>query len=409
MHNIYLDHNATTPLDSAIWGAMSEYAHAPLNPSSVHGFGRKAHSVLEESRQRITQTLNAHDKKVVFTATGTEANNLALRGLENMTVFVSAVEHDSVLKIPNVNILAVDAEGVVDVHALEEALQACEDKALVSVMLANNETGVIQPIAEISRIAHEYGALVHSDAVQGLGKIPVDVDALGVDMLTISGHKCYGPQGAAALLLNKSLQLKPLYHGGGQEHGMRAGTQNLLAIIGLAEVVAKAPERLKHIDHITMLRDRLEERVVEHGAKVFGKDASRLPNTSCLSMPKVEAQTQLIHFDMRDIAVSAGSACSSGKVETSHVLKAMGVGDEASNAIRISLGETNTEQEVDIFIDAWEELYSRIAKPLNQPYIPPPLAGEVRWGQVAETLPPPQPSPKKREGITHYLNDKVTL
>lgn len=370
MDRVFLDHNATTPLAPQVWQAMGEVAADPLNASSVHGFGRQAHSIVEGARREVAALVNGKNKRVVFTSCGTEANNLALGGLgEGVTKLVSAAEHASVLKTRDVQLIPVDADGVVDLVALERMLANIQGKVLVSVMLANNETGVIQPVADVARIAHQYGALMHTDAVQAVGKIEVDIEQLGVDMMTLSAHKINGPQGAAALIVNKSLQLVPLLNGGSQEQGFRAGTQNVAAIQGFGVAAKLAAQRLKTAHDIATLRDKLESNIKVHApqAVIFGSNVPRLGNTSYVSMPGVDAQMQLIHFDLLGIAVSSGAACSSGKVETSHVLQAMGVEKNiAQTALRISLGSETTIEEVDYFLKGWTQLYDRSHDKHNQ-------------------------------------------
>lgn len=359
---IYLDHNATTPATDAAKAAVFSAMDAPLNASSVHGFGREAKKRLDNARRQITAAVNAENYHVIFTASGTEANNLGVRGVEGVKevggVFVSAVEHVSILNaVPSAEKIRVDGNGVVDLGALASRIHAFHASHPsrvfhVSIQLANNETGVIQPIAEIARIVHEAGGILHCDAVQALGKIAVDVSVLNADMLTLSSHKIGGPLGAAALLVKPGIELKPLIIGGGQELGLRAGTENVPAIVGFGA----AATGLKSQD--SALRDYLEASLPE--AVVFGYEAARLPNTSCIGMPDVKNETQLIHFDLEGIAVSAGSACSSGKVKLSHVLTAMGVKKElAETAIRVSLGAGTTKQEIDAFVKAWQSLYQR--------------------------------------------------
>lgn len=357
---IYLDHNATTPATDAAKAAMFAVMDAPLNASSVHRFGRDAKKLLDRARAQIRNAVNAENYHVIFTATGTEANNLALKGgawcLVPGALFVSAVEHASVLNTaPDAARIPVDTNGIINLHELQKLLSTKHEApgtTLVSIQLANNETGVIQPIAEIAQLVHEAGGMLHVDAVQGLGKIAVDVSKLNADMLTLSSHKIGGPLGAAALLVKPGIELKGQIIGGGQELGLRAGTENVPAIVGFGV----AAEGLKFPD--SALRDYLEVSLPE--AVVFGYEAARLPNTSCIGMPSVSNETQLIHFDLEGIAVSAGSACSSGKVKLSHVLTAMGVAKEtAHTAIRVSLSAATTKQEIDQFIASWKALFAR--------------------------------------------------
>ena len=283
-------------------------------------------------------------------------------GPEGPRVLVSAVEHVSVLKAaPDTETLAVDADGVVDLPALDAMLAADGRPALVSVMLANNETGVIQPLAEVSEIAHKHGARVHCDAVQAAGKIAVDPAALGIDMVSLSAHKIGGPTGVGALVLFGDTDLSALVHGGGQERGRRAGTENVPGIAGFGVAAEAALGGLSDFASLGAWRDGIEAVLGGHaGVRVFGAGVSRLANTSCLTMPGVQAEHLIIALDLEGVAVSAGSACSSGKVEPSHVLAAMGVpAEEAATAIRVSLGWNTTEDEVRRFVEAWNEVYAK--------------------------------------------------
>jgi cysteine desulfurase len=362
MKTIYLDHNATSPLLPAAQAVMIDIWNVPLNSSSIHQNGRSARKLMEDARNGILTQLGATNARLIFTASGTEANNLAMHGIENIAILISAVEHHSVLKSANyTGLIPVDANGVVRLEALENLLKIGGKKPLVSVMLANNETGVIQPIKEIVALSKKYGALVHTDAVQAFGKIPVSFDDLGVDMMTVSAHKLGGPVGAAALIVKKPLLVKAQIKGGGQEQSFRAGTENVAAIVGFA-AAASARKNQGANDNIRALRDWLEAELEGYTGMslVFGKDVERLPNTSCLHMPNVANEIQLMHFDMAGIAVSAGSACSSGKVEASHVLLAQNVkSSEALETIRISLGAETTKNELIQFIKSWQQLYQR--------------------------------------------------
>lgn len=363
---IYLDYNATTPLRPSVRAAMQAVENLPLNPSSVHGAGRQAKKLLEDARASIAHALGAFPNEIIFTASGSEANNLALRGFDR-PILVSAIEHASNKKTADLlggATLPVDAQGLLDLKALESQLVALGRPALVSVMLANNATGVLQPIRAIADIVHAHGGVLHCDAVQAFGKVPVDWGLLGVDMLTISAHKAGGPVGVAALLIRNDLPIRPLITGGGQELGRRAGTENIPLIVGFAalvnEVVAcpEAKEMLR-------LRDWLESELLAAApsARVFSAKAPRLPNTIQLSMPGVSSETQLMHFDLAGYAVSAGSACSSARIEPSPVLLAMGVSkEEAATAIRISFGWQTTEEEVKSFAAAWKSAYGKMGK-----------------------------------------------
>jgi cysteine desulfurase len=361
---IYLDHNATTPVLPAAAAAVAEALARTGNPSSVHGFGRAARASLDRARRAVARLVGAAEDAVVFTSGGTEANNLALTGVAGARVLVSAIEHDSVLRAaPTAERIPVTQEGVVDLQALDRLLAAGSDgRTLVSVMLANNETGVIQPVAEVAAIARRHGALVHCDAVQAAGRIAVDLASLGADMLTLSAHKLGGPPGVGALVVRAGLALAPLLRGGGQEGWRRAGTENLPGIAGFAaaaEAAASAPGRMAELG---ALRDALERRIraIAPQVPVYGAGAPRLANTSCIGMPGVKGETQVMAFDLAGIAVSAGAACSSGKVAASAVLSAMGATPAAAaEAIRVSFGPGNGAGDVDRFVVAWRELYER--------------------------------------------------
>ena len=360
---VYLDYNATTPVLAVAKAATNDALDLLGNPSSVHRFGAGARQIVDQARDKIAALVGAKTGTVIFTSGGTEANNLAILGADR-PVIVSAAEHDSVLApsriaINGVTIVPVDADGVVDLAALGKVL-AARPGALVSLMLANNETGVCQPIHEAVALARAAGALVHCDAVQGPGKLPVDMDALGVDMLTISAHKFGGPMGAGALVVRKDIELNARQVGGGQEGYRRAGTQNVPGIAGFAAAAQWWIESAIDLTAVGQLRDRLERACQEFGATVFGADAARLPNTSCLTMPGVSSETQVMAFDLDGIALSAGAACSSGKVGPSHVLAAMGAPpDIAASAVRVSLGWDTREDDIDRFIGAWTALYRR--------------------------------------------------
>jgi cysteine desulfurase len=365
---IYLDYNATAPLRPEVRAAMEALAGAPLNPASVHGVGRAAKKHLEDARAGIAQALSAFPNEVIFVGSGSEANNMVLRAFAGeRALLVSAIEHASISKTASLlgaATVPVDGNGVVNLTMLEAQLKALGRPALVSVMLANNETGVIQPIAEVACIAHTHGALVHCDAVQALGKTTLDWGLLGVDMLTVSGHKCGGPVGAAALLVRNDLPIKPLITGGGQELGRRAGTENIPAIVGFAEAVKQAV-RGEQAKEWLEWREWLEATLLQAApeAQIFGSNATRLPNTLQISMPGVKSETQLMNFDLAGFAVSAGSACSSGRVAASSVLLAMGVTPEiAETAIRISWGWGTTHAEVEAFAEAWKAAYLRITR-----------------------------------------------
>ena len=360
--SVYLDHNATSPLRPAAFDAMVEALRAGGNPSSVHGSGRRARAIVDKARRDVSALVGASPAETIFTSGGTEANNLALSGAGRRRVLVSAIEHDSVLRaVPEAEILPVDGNGVLDLATLETALAASAEPALVSVMLANNETGVLQPIAEVVRLARRVGALVHCDAVQGAGKVPVDLNGLGVDYLSLSAHKLGGPTGVGALVVRRGAPLAPDRRGGGQESNRRAGTEN---VSGAAGFGAAAAEAVRGLD-VTVLRDGLELSLVQIApeARVFGAGAPRISNTTCISMPGVPAETQVMALDLAGVCISAGAACSSGKVQRSPVLAAMGVtAAEAACATRLSLGWNTEAADIESLIAAWQNLYIRVAR-----------------------------------------------
>jgi len=332
------------------------------NPSSVHRWGRAARATVERARIAVAALVGAPAEAVVFVSGGTEANHLAILGAGRQRVLVSAVEHGSVLQAaPTAEHIPVDRDGVVRLDLLNLMLGKAPSSALVSVMIANNETGVIQPVAEVAAIAHAHGALFHCDAVQAAGKIPLDASVIGADLVTLSAHKIGGPPGAGALLMPGGLDLTPLLRGGGQERGRRAGTENLLGIVGFAAAATAAAE-IAVYDCVRTLRDALEAEVIAAApeAVVIGNAAPRLPNTTAIAMPGTAAETQIIALDLDGVMVSAGAACSSGKVGPSHVLKAMGVApDIAATTIRVSLGWGTTESDVSRFLQSWTALYRR--------------------------------------------------
>jgi cysteine desulfurase len=364
----YLDYNATAPVRPEATAAMRAVLERTGNPSSVHRFGREARRTLERAREAVAAMVGVAPGQVVFTSGGTEANNQALASARGPVV-VSAIEHDSVLAaVPDAERAAVDGEGRIDLVRLDRQLAQVK-LALVSVMLANNETGVIQPVREVVEIARRHGARVHCDAVQAGGKLAIDAAALGADFLTLSAHKLGGPQGVGALVLGAGIEPAALLWGGGQERRWRPGTENLPGIAGFGRTCELAITDVDWQRRTGALRDQLEVRItaIAPAARVFGRGAERLPNTSCLSMPGVSNQTQLIEFDLAGIAVSTGSACSSGKVGPSHVLAAMAVDPvEAATAIRVSLGWASTSEDVERFALVWSRLYARTRQAAHQ-------------------------------------------
>jgi cysteine desulfurase len=354
----YLDWNATAPLRPEAAAAAAAALQLCGNPSSVHRGGRAARRVVEDARDAVARLLDAAPDMVVFTSGGTEANHLALRGSGRRRVLVSAVEHDSVLQaVADAERIPVDGNGIVRLDRLDAMLAAGSLPALVSVMIANNETGIIQPSLAVAEVAHGHDALYHCDAVQAVGKLPCSLAATGADLLTLSAHKIGGPQGVGALVVRDGVGLDPQLRGG-QEHGRRAGTENVPGIAGFGAAAGVADDWRP----VEALRDRLESEIAARApdALVIGAAVARLPNTTALAMPGMPAETQVIALDLDGVMVSAGAACSSGKVRASHVLAAMGYGPDIAGAtIRISLGWTTKEADIDRFLDAWTALYRR--------------------------------------------------
>jgi cysteine desulfurase len=374
---IYLDWNATAPLRREAREAMAAAWDLNGNPSSVHAEGRHARRLVEEARAGVARAVGALPRNVVFTSGGTEANALALTpglrrdsGLPVERLLVSAIEHVSVLaggRFPAqaIGTIGVIGSGLLDLDRLRAVLQS-GPPALVSVMLANNETGAVQPVAEASEIVHAAGGLLHVDAIQALGKISFDINSLNADLITVSGHKIGGPKGVGAVVLAEGVRgLEPLLRGGGQELGRRAGTENVAGIAGFGAAVKATMDSLQN-DAIRLenLRNWLEEGLRQTpGAIVFSGDVPRLPNTTLFTVPGMRAETAVIGFDLEGIAVSSGSACSSGKVQPSHVLKAMGFDPEiAQGAVRLSLGWSTSPADIDRCLEAWRKLAGTLLK-----------------------------------------------
>jgi cysteine desulfurase len=358
----YFDWNATAPLRPEARAAMAAALDVCGNPSSVHAEGRAARRLVEAARERVAALVGAQPREVVFTAGGTEANALALSPALGDLLLVSAIEHPSVLaggRFAAVEQVPVGTDGVVDLAALQRML-AGRSRPLVSVMLANNETGAIQPVADAAKRVHAAGGLLHVDAVQAPGKITCQFKELNADLMTISSHKIGGPQGVGALIRGDGLELAPLLRGGSQERGARAGTENVAAIAGFGAAAEAARTGLAEAAaRMAALRDRIEAglRAATPGIAVFSADSPRLPNTTLFSAPGMKAETAVIAFDLEGVAVSSGAACSSGKVAPSHVLAAMGVPpDLARGAIRLSLGHATSENEIGLLLKAWAKV-----------------------------------------------------
>jgi cysteine desulfurase len=362
VRRIYLDHNATTPLDPAVLESMTMVLREEFgNPSSLHWFGQRARAALDLARGQVAALIGASPNEVVFAGSGTEADNLALRGVAGIAkpprtkILYSAIEHHAVVHTAKalgeeghpVEVIRVGGDGLVDLDDLEARLD--ETTALVSVMLANNETGVIQPLAEIARRARAKGALVHGDAVQAAGKIPIDVRALDVDLLTLSAHKFYGPKGAGALYVRRGTRLRALLRGGSQEKNRRAGTENVAALVGMGQAAALAASRLaEEAARETALRDDFEARLLEIPGTQRNGQGPRVPNTSNVSFEGIEAESLLMALDLAGVAVSTGAACAAGAIEPSHVLRAMGLPSaRVAGSLRFSIGRGTTAPDLE--------------------------------------------------------------
>jgi len=375
---IYFDYNATTPLLPAVADAMAAASRDLFgNASSVHYFGQQAKAAIDTARSSVASLIGADPSEVVFTGGGTESDNFAIRGAaealepaKRRHLIASAIEHEAVLNTLKAlarrgwktTLLPVDQSGVVSAERLREVIT--DDTAIVSVMHANNEIGTIQPVAELSAIAHEHGALMHTDAVQSVGKIPVDVRTLGIDLLSLSAHKFNGPKGVGVLWIKRGTRLQAMQTGGKHERGRRAGTENVPAIVGMGVAAKLAADKLSsEAVRVGALRDRLEEGILRTvtGTAINGARMSRVPNTTNISFDRIEAESLLIALDLEGVAVSTGSACSSGTLEPSHVLKAMGFPPHRTqNSLRFSLGVFSTQEEVDRVVEILPRLVEKL-------------------------------------------------
>ena len=362
MERVYLDHNATTPLDRRVLEAMLPILESGFgNPSSLHWFGQRARGAVEDARAQVAALIGASPSEIVFTGSGTEADNMALRGVAGAAkdprrkIVHTAVEHHAVIHTARalqeegwpVETVRVGQDGVLDLDSLRAVVD--DATALVSVMLANNETGVMQPLSEVVRIAKARGALVHCDAVQAAGKVPLDVSALGVDLLALSAHKFYGPKGVGVLYIRRGTRLRAWARGGAQERNRRPGTENVAGIVGLGRAATLAREELRaEAPRLQALRDRLEHKLFAIPGTRRNGEGPRVPNTTNVSFEGIEAESLLMALDLMGIAVSTGAACAAGAVEPSHVLRGMGLPVERVQAsIRFSLGRSTTEVQVD--------------------------------------------------------------
>lgn len=374
---IYLDHNATTPLAPEALEAMLPYYRTSYgNPSSVHWLGRQAKAALDEARGQLAELIGAEENEIIFTSGGTESDNLALHGILATTsrdkkhIITSRIEHHAVLHTcqfltaagAGVSYIQVDSEGRIDPRALEEAITS--GTALISIMLANNETGVLQSVAEIGEIARSRSILLHTDAIQAVGKIPIAVKSLNVDLLSISGHKFHAPKGVGALYVRKGIRLAPLLHGGGHERSRRAGTENVAQIAALGKAAQLARQWLAaDPSELYRLRDYFESEVLRRipEVSVNGSTRQRLPNTTNLRFNGVAAESLVINLDLAGVACSTGSACSSGSIEPSHVLSAMGLDwRQAASSVRFSLSRYTTREELDRVLEILPEIVQRM-------------------------------------------------
>lgn len=360
---IYLDHNAAAPLLPEAAAAIAEAMALCGNPSSIHGHGRAVRRVIEETRAKLAACTGARAEDIAFTASGSEACQLMLNVTGRPRILAAATEHAAVLEAaPGADLLPVGSNGLLDMAALDQALGENASNAIIAVMLANNETGAIQPIAEIANHVHAKGGLLAVDAAQAFGKISVNLNDLDADMIAFSSAKIGGPLGAGAAVFRKGIVPKALLTGGGQERGLRGGSENVLGIAGFGGALSMATASLDAQPRIARLRDDMEAAVIAAapGAVLNGRDAHRLATTASIAMPGVDAAIQVMAMDLAGIAVSAGAACSSGKVGASHVLEAMGLTEDiAGGTIRVSLGQSTTSADIEAFVTAWTALYKR--------------------------------------------------
>jgi cysteine desulfurase len=370
---VFFDHNSTTALKPEVLEAMLPWlTQATGNPTSRHVYGRNARDAMELARKQIAECVGAQASQVVFTSGGTEANNFAVKGittnLSPSQLLISSIEHPCVTRPAQflawqdwkVAQIGVNSQGEIDLAQAEQTLNT--RTGLISAMLANNETGAIQPVTELAKLAKAHGALLHTDAVQAFGKIAVDMSALGVQAMTISSHKIGGPIGVGALIIDKRVDIAPLLHGGGQERGLRSGTENVAGIVGFAKACQLAMQSMaSRYTTVQQLRDQLESSLKTLGAVIFAQKAERLPNTSFFAIPNIEGETLVTALDKAGFAVASGSACSSDSTEPSHVLLAMGITpDLARGAVRVSLSDSNTSEEITQFLAALQQQVQRL-------------------------------------------------
>ena len=363
-NRVYMDYNATAKIRPEVIEAHSNTMGEVGNASSIHASGRAARSKVEIARKQVADLVGAEPEQIIFTSGGTEANNQIIGSCDPTRSFVSAIEHPAVMDAcPNGIRFPVNNSGVVDLLALEKLLATTENPEFVCLMLANNETGVLQPIKEAANICKRYGARLHCDAVQAVGKVEVNFSDLGVETMAITAHKFGGPQGIGALIVRSTESANCMIRGGGQEQGLRGGTENVANIVAFGIAAEIAKKYLKEYEKLSILRDYLETTILNStpDAKIFGRGADRLPNTSKLMMPGVSSEIQVMSFDLAGIEVSAGSACAAGRIEAPYVLKAMGVKNtEALCALRVSLGWDTDSRDIDQFIHEWNKIFQRV-------------------------------------------------
>lgn len=366
---IYFDNNATTKVAPSVLAKMNEVYSMPINSSANHSLGQIGSKMVSEARQNLKDLLNANNYEVTFTGSGTEASNLILFGSKVKKIFFCEIEHASVFnsRPEHSEIVEIKAleNGLIDIADLEKKLEMANDKDfLVSVMYANNETGAIQPIEKIAKLVHQKGGLIHCDIVQGVGKVPVDLEKLNVDFASISAHKINGPQGVGAALRRKGLDISPIIVGGSQEGYKRAGTLNTAGIVGFGEACKVASSKVAiYGSKVKALRDFIDSEISKIGGndiKIFSNEVDRLPNTTFISIRNSSSQTQLMHFDLKGICVSAGATCSSGSLKASRILKAMNAEEAfAAGAVRVSLNDESTKEEAEKFIAVWKEFFEK--------------------------------------------------
>lgn len=374
MNRIYMDHAATTKVDQEVLDAMLPYFTEYYgNASSLHAFGREAHNAMEDARNKVAELIGANGDEIIFTAGGTESDNIAIKGIaykrKSGHIITSSIEHPAVLETCRalekegfeITYLPVDKSGMISPSSVESALK--KDTILISIMHANNEIGTIQPIKEIAKIASENGILFHTDAVQSAGKVPIDVDEMNIDLLSLSSHKIYGPKGVGALYIKKGTRIEPIIHGGGHERGLRSSTENIPGIVGLGKACELAKNRMEaDVQHLTKMRDGLIKGALAiEESYLNGHPTKRLPNNAHFRFTAIEGESLILSLNDKGIAASTGSACSSKKLEASHVLMAIGLNEvEAHGSLRLTLGRENTMEEIDYVADVLPAIVGRL-------------------------------------------------